>query len=189
MPCPNCKDDRVSHFNSSKEMKEKGYTEWYLGIDENANPDLMYCPYCGWALEPKIQPKCSACTREQLCLHCLNSGFWVDEDKCPSCAANGHTSPWQVSKCEQCNEDYYDSTYKGKDSFANRCPSSEYVCRKVIKALKEGEASSNDIQIRIANVGIKLHIDDIRSALCKLLDDQLIRFNLNRRYELATHSI
>ncbi len=44
---------------------------------------------------------------EMMCLHCLEEGDWDDEDKCPKCAAAGHTSPWTVSGCEACNRNYF----------------------------------------------------------------------------------
>jgi len=30
---------------------------------------------------------------ESICLHCLESGYWEDEDKCPKCEKEGHSSP------------------------------------------------------------------------------------------------
>lgn len=42
-----------------------------------------------------------------MCLHCLDEGNWTDEDKCLTCEAKGHVSPWGVSKCPQCNKDYF----------------------------------------------------------------------------------
>ena len=42
-----------------------------------------------------------------LCLHCLEEGDWADGDKCPSCAAKGHTSPWRVGSCEACNREFF----------------------------------------------------------------------------------
>lgn len=45
---------------------------------------------------------------ENMCAHCLETGDWEDEDKCPSCEATGHTSPWRPSRCEACNKIYFD---------------------------------------------------------------------------------
>lgn len=45
---------------------------------------------------------------ETLCCHCLESGYWEDEDKCPKCTKEGHTSPWRVSSCPVCNKEYHD---------------------------------------------------------------------------------
>lgn len=42
------------------------------------------------------------------CYHCLEEGDWTDEDKCPKCESEGHTSPWRVSACPACNKSYYD---------------------------------------------------------------------------------
>ena len=42
-----------------------------------------------------------------MCMHCLEEGDWADEDKCPKCAATGHTSPWEVSKCPACNDEFF----------------------------------------------------------------------------------
>lgn len=41
------------------------------------------------------------------CMHCLKYGDWVDEDKCPKCTNMGHTSPWTVGGCFQCNNEYF----------------------------------------------------------------------------------
>lgn len=43
-----------------------------------------------------------------LCMHCLEGGSWQDEDCCPKCKENGHVSPWQVSKCPACNQEFFD---------------------------------------------------------------------------------
>lgn len=40
-------------------------------------------------------------------MHCFAEGDWDDEDKCPSCAAAGHTSPWRVSSCPACSESFF----------------------------------------------------------------------------------
>lgn len=45
---------------------------------------------------------------ENMCLHCLEEGYWIDEDKCPNCATKGHVSPWEVSQCPACNKEYRD---------------------------------------------------------------------------------
>lgn len=45
---------------------------------------------------------------ENLCAHCLESGDWEDEDKCPKCEASGHVSPWRVSACPACNKEFFD---------------------------------------------------------------------------------
>lgn len=46
---------------------------------------------------------------DQICMHCLNSGNWIDEDKCPDCDAKGHISPWIVSGCPACNQEFTDA--------------------------------------------------------------------------------
>lgn len=42
-----------------------------------------------------------------LCMHCLEEGDWIDEDKCPACEKSGHSSPWKVGKCPACNEEFF----------------------------------------------------------------------------------
>lgn len=41
-------------------------------------------------------------------MHCLEDGDWEDEDCCPKCKIEGCISPWQVSKCPNCNRKYYE---------------------------------------------------------------------------------
>lgn len=175
MPCPSCKDDRVELAFEDK---------WCLTIDEYCNYDVKYCPYCGWALAPKKEPKCAACTREQLCMHCLNSGFWADEDKCPSCAANGHTSPWGVGQCEVCNENYFDSIQKIHNKFEHH-PCEIYVRRKVVKALGAGPGSINDIQNRIVESGFNLIISDIKAAVLELIENKVVKVSQEGLYCLC----
>lgn len=47
-----------------------------------------------------------AVNNPMLCMHCLKEGDWTDEDKCPRCERKGHVSPWAVSKCPACNEEF-----------------------------------------------------------------------------------
>lgn len=42
-----------------------------------------------------------------ICMHCVEEGDWTDEDKCPKCASEGHISPWRVSQCPACNEEFH----------------------------------------------------------------------------------
>lgn len=48
---------------------------------------------------------------EDICSHCLELGYWEDEDKCPKCSREGHTSPWRVGSCKKCQE-IYDKGWK-----------------------------------------------------------------------------
>lgn len=43
---------------------------------------------------------------DNMCMHCLEEGNWEDEDKCPKCKEAGHTSPWGVNQCLECNRQY-----------------------------------------------------------------------------------
>lgn len=203
MPCPHCKDSRVTHSSSNEELKKLGYTEWYLDIDENTNPDVKFCPYCGTSLIKKeyvcnnCQDRkqwysedngqvitCKYCYRQNLCLHCLENGYWKDEDKCPACAKKGHTSPWQVSECEQCQEDFFDIMQKNHNVFEHH-PSSKYISRKVIKALGVGNGSANDIQNRIVQSGFNVIIADVRAAICELIENKVVKVNKEGLYELC----
>lgn len=55
-----------------------------------------------------------------LCMHCLEEGNWTDEDKCPRCARKGHVSPWEVSKCPACNQEFTDSMKELQDRVTQR---------------------------------------------------------------------
>lgn len=133
MACPNCKHERIRTIDGA---------EWYFSCeeDQNTNDGLIfkYCPYCGCSLNVKKEPKCWACLDRQgwycmetgvwigctacvpanICMHCLESGYWRDEDKCPSCESLGHTSPWAVGGCEACNKDFFAHMKKISDKHA-----------------------------------------------------------------------
>lgn len=53
-------------------------------------------------------------------MHCLREGDWGDEDKCPSCADLGHTSPWRVSACPACNKEFFDAIARIKQKIDDR---------------------------------------------------------------------
>ncbi len=42
---------------------------------------------------------------KNMCSHCLDEGYWSDEDKCPKCTKDGHMSPWGVNSCKQCDKE------------------------------------------------------------------------------------
>jgi len=42
-------------------------------------------------------------------MHCLEEGEWTDDDVCPPCKAKGHVSPWRVSQCPVCNQEFFDA--------------------------------------------------------------------------------
>lgn len=55
-----------------------------------------------------------------MCLHCFDEGDWPDDDKCPACAAAGHTSPWAVGTCPACNREYFAAIAKIKQRIDDR---------------------------------------------------------------------
>ncbi len=57
---------------------------------------------------------------DMLCMHCLEEGTWTDEDCCPKCREKGHVSPWSVSKCPACNQEFFDKIKEIKDRIDRR---------------------------------------------------------------------
>lgn len=160
MACPSCKHDRIRTIDGA---------EWYFSCnEENCYEDLIFkfCPYCGVQLTKQKAAK----PIENVCLHCLESGNWPNEDVCPKCEQEGHTFPWGVNQCDQCDENYYDSINKIRNIF-ERHPADRYIKRKVLRILgQHGEVylTPEFIQNEILKTGIKIHLDDIKAALFDL---------------------
>lgn len=60
--------DKCGHYWKLHELDN--FCHYILG-ESNCGPD-----WCG----------CVAKRTENMCMHCLEEGYWEDEDKCPKCA-------------------------------------------------------------------------------------------------------
>lgn len=78
---------------------------------------------------------------ETLCLHCLNEGEWEDDDKCPTCAAAGHTSPWRVGSCEECSRQFFAKMAAISERVERRVSRADRMAVHVATSLRDGVCS------------------------------------------------
>lgn len=88
-------------------------------------------------------------------MHCLEEGDWTDEDKCPSCEAKGHVSPWAVSQCPACNAEYFAKVNKQIDDLGIRSNTNNAIA-DLQSRVRKLEEEHRRLQDAIANVSERL---------------------------------